>query len=56
MFDYNDAPKQEIELIPAGMAMVLWTLLCMGPCLNAWCLTGNHRVVKGAMNLGAQQR
>jgi hypothetical protein len=43
--------------IPIGLTMTWWTLFGMGPSLNAWRLTGNHRIVKGLMtNAGQQNR
>ena len=45
----------ELIALPMGVTAVCWILLGMGPSLNDWRLTGNHRIVKGLMvHLGQQ--
>ena len=41
---------------PVGMVIAWWLLFGMGPDLHAWRLTGNHRIVKGLMNIGQTTR
>jgi hypothetical protein len=43
-------------ILPIGLMVSWWILLGMGPSLNAWRLTGNHRIVKGMMFEQAQRK
>jgi hypothetical protein len=42
--------------LPIGVTTSWWILFGMGPGLDAWRLTGNHRVIKGLMGLGQAKR
>ncbi|HEV3385800.1 MAG TPA: hypothetical protein VG097_13370 [Gemmata sp.] len=42
--------------ISIGVTAYWWILFGMGPSLNDWRLTGNHRIVKGILLTGEQQK
>jgi hypothetical protein len=39
---------------PIAVTAVWWSLVCVGPGLEAWRLTGNHRIVKGLVSSKAR--
>lgn len=49
----------DLIVLPIAVTAMWWILFGMGPSLNAWRLTGNHRIVKGLLMLaprGQQNR
>ncbi len=47
----------ELVALPIGLTAAWWINFGMGPGLDSWRLTGNHRIVKGLlMGLGQQSR
>ena len=41
--------------IPGALTISWWIIYGMGPSLDAWRLTGNHRIVKGVLMTAGQE-